>query len=98
MYGRMGSNGTEGRRGGGGGCFIATAAFGTATESHVGILTDFRDQYLHSCQFGRKFISTYYKYSPPVAHFISKHETLREIRGQIFPLDNSHVLLMLSRG
>ena len=59
MYGRMGSNGTEGRRGGGGGCFIATAAFGTTAESHVGILRDFRDQYLHSCQFGRKFISAY---------------------------------------
>jgi len=71
--------GTEGRRRGGGGCFIATAAFGTTAESHVGILRNFRDQYLHSCQFGRKFISTYYKYSPPVAHFISKHETLRAV-------------------
>jgi hypothetical protein len=73
------TGGAEGRRRGGGGCFIATAAFGTAAERHVGILTDFRDQYLHSCQFGRKFISAYYKYSPPVAHLISKHETLKAV-------------------
>jgi len=77
----------EGRRRGGGGCFIATAAFGSATEGHVGILTDFRDQYLHSCQFGRKFISAYYKYSPPVAHFISKHDTLKTVvRIALLPL------------
>ncbi len=71
--------GTEDRRRGGGGCFIATAAFGSPMERHVGILRDFRDQYLHSCQFGRKFISTYYRYSPPVAHLISKDETLKTV-------------------
>lgn len=79
--------GAEGRRRGGGGCFIATAAFGSATEGHVGILRDFRDQYLHSCQFGRKFISTYYRYSPPVAAFIEKHETLKTaVRIGLLPL------------
>ena len=74
-----GSSGNGGGGGGGGGCFIATAAFGSSMEKHVTILKDFRDNYLLPSTMGRIFVNTYYKYSPAVAHFIEKHETLRGV-------------------
>ncbi len=77
----------NGGGGGGGGCSIATAAFGSSMEKHVTILKDFRDNYLLPSTMGRMFVNTYYKYSPPVAHFIEKHETLRGlVRMGLMPL------------
>ena len=55
---------------GGGGCFIATAAFGTSMAKEVEILCKFRDKYLLSNNPGRKFVKLYYKYSPPIANRI----------------------------
>jgi len=63
--------------GGGGGCFIATAAYGSYMEPHVMTLRSFRDEYLLSNKLGRLFVDGYYKYAPPVADFIAKHETLK---------------------
>lgn len=63
--------------GGGGGCFIATAAYGSYMEPHVMTLRSFRDDYLLSNKLGRLFADGYYKYAPPVADFIAKHETLK---------------------
>jgi len=81
------SGGSSGGGSGGGGCFIATAAFGSPMEIHVTILKDFRDAYLHPCALGRVFVRTYYKYSPPLAHFIAKHEILKAvIRISLLPL------------
>jgi len=62
---------------GGGGCFIATAAFGTKKDVNVLILRDFRDRALSHSVFGRTIITIYYKISPPMADIISKHESLR---------------------
>jgi hypothetical protein len=58
-------------------CFIATAAFGSYLDPHVRALRDFRDKYLLTNALGRAFVSLYYKNSPPVAAYISRHETLR---------------------
>ena len=66
-----------GSGGGGGGCFVATAAFGSPMETHVTILKNFRDTYLLPCSLGRIFVRTYNKYSPPIANFIAKHDTLK---------------------
>ena len=76
-----------GAAGGGGGCFIATAAFGSKFEKHVQILRRFRDLYLMPYKIGRAFVNAYYKYSPPMADFIADHDTLRMIvRWSLLPL------------
>lgn len=61
------------------GCFIATAAYGSLIEPHVRILRNFRDKYLLNNALGKGFVKVYYKYSPPIANFISKHYNLRAI-------------------
>jgi hypothetical protein len=69
------------------GCFIATAAFGSKFEKHVQLLRRFRDLYLMPNRIGRSFVKLYYKYSPPMADFISKHDILRRlVRWSLAPL------------
>jgi hypothetical protein len=73
--------------GGDGACFIATAAYGSPVERHVTILEDFRDTYLLSNAVGRIIVKAYYKYSPPLARCIAKHETLKAaVRIGLMPL------------
>ena len=61
----------------GGGCFIATAAYGSYLDPHVYILRNFRDHYLLTNYFGKKFVEFYYRNSPPVAKFIAKNDILK---------------------
>ena len=73
--------------GGGSGCFIATAAYGSLMEPHVRILTQFRDQILLKHDYGKVFVKYYYKYSPAIANVIAKHDVLRFIvRWSLIPL------------
>jgi lysophospholipase L1-like esterase len=62
--------------GGGGGCFIATAGHGSAKETHVTVLKEFRDRFLLSNSVGKSLVSLYYTYSPPLAEHVAKNETL----------------------
>jgi len=64
---------------GGGGCFIATAAYGSLFEPHVEVLREFRDAFLLPSRIGKAFVETYYRYSPPVAGFIADNESLKAV-------------------
>ena len=72
---------------GGGGCFIATAAYGTALEPQVVLLKKFRDLYLLTNRPGSYFVQLYYNYSPPIADFIRQHDIIRlVVRVLLLPL------------
>jgi hypothetical protein len=60
-----------------GGCFIATAAYGSPLAEEVGILCEFRDRVLARSSPGRGFIRLYYLLSPQFAAFIGRHEILK---------------------
>jgi len=62
-----------------GGCFIATAAYGTDTARQLDILREFRDEVLLPNSLGAKLVSFYYRTSPPLADFISQHEAIRTV-------------------
>ena len=69
-----------------GGCFIATAAYGSPLHPHLDILRDFRDKYFMPNKFGQKLVGLYYKYSPYVAELIAKHKVLRiAVRIKLLP-------------
>ena len=60
-------------------CFVATAAYGSPMDKRLDSLRWFRDSYLLTNDFGRKFVAFYYEYSPPLANFIAEHESLKTL-------------------
>ena len=60
-----------------GGCFIATAAYGTPVHPHMEIFRNFRDRYLMNNKLSRAFVELYYKYSPFFAKIIAKNKLLK---------------------
>jgi len=62
-----------------GGCFIATAAYGTPTAEQIDVLREFRDVVLLESTAGSQFVALYYQFSPPVADFISGSNFLRTL-------------------
>jgi subtilisin family serine protease len=73
--------------GGSGGCFIATAAYGSPRAGAIHILRSFRDRYLIPHPIGRKSVDCYYRYSPPIAVFIADRPAIRRaVRIALHPL------------
>ena len=73
--------------GGGGGCFIATAAFGTPFAKEIGILRQFRDRILMKCDAGKRFVQWYYRHSPAAASYISQHPVIKFfVRALLYPV------------
>ena len=82
-----GDAGLAGGSGGGGGCFIATAAYGSPLAEEVWILRELRDTYLLKNICGKTIVYLYYKYSPSLAHHISRHHMARmTVRIGLYPL------------
>lgn len=65
-----------------GGCFIATAAFGTPMAREIQILRDYRDTVMMKNKLGRFLVDVYYAVSPPLADIIEDSRTLRFISRQ----------------
>jgi hypothetical protein len=73
----------------GSGCFIATACFGSEYAYQVEILRKFRDRFLISNWVGKKFISFYYRNSPPIANFLKNHSFFKKtVRIALIPIVN----------
>ena len=86
------ADGGDGKKGG---CFIATAAYGSPLHPHIDILRDFRDQYLMTNKVGQALVNFYYKYSPGIANFISKYKILKTaVRIHLRPLISLSYLIV----
>ena len=72
---------------GGGGCFIATAAFGSPMEPAVMVFRTFRDEILMDSSIGKDLVAFYQRTSPPFADCIRRHDSARQIvRACLLPL------------
>lgn len=67
-------------------CFIATAAYGSPMAEEIGVLRAFRDKYMLTNPVGQALVGLYYRNSPPVAQFITEHQSLKPlVRGALLP-------------
>lgn len=64
--------------GDGGGCFIATAAYGSYFEPKVEVFKNFRDVFLVKSLMGRIFIRSYYKISSVISRIVLNYEFLKK--------------------
>jgi len=72
---------------GGGGCFIATAAYGSYISPELVALRTFRDEALGTSAAGRSLIRFYYRNSPPLADGIKHSPAMRAlVRGALAPV------------
>jgi hypothetical protein len=60
-------------------CCTATAAYGTPMAKELGLLRQFRDEYLLTNPVGKTVADIYYSVSPPLAGFLSEHPGLKPI-------------------
>lgn len=62
-----------------GGCFVATAVYGSYDHPSVLVLREFRDHRLSESTLGRAFIRIYYRLSPPFAFYVGRRPLLRSL-------------------
>jgi len=75
-------------------CFIATAAFDSPMAGQVEILRQFRDKYLLTNDFGRKFVAWYYRNGPAAANYIKDKPLAKAaVRTALYPLIGFSLLL-----
>lgn len=59
-----------------GGCYVATAVYGSYEAPEVMVLRKFRDERLQRTVLGRNFIAVYYAVSPSLAQHLPKYRNL----------------------
>lgn len=70
-----------------GGCFIATAAYGSPLAGEVQLLRNFRDRHLLTNAPGRAFVAWYYRHAPAWAGSIEAHPWLKApVRAALIPV------------
>jgi hypothetical protein len=70
-----------------GGCFIATAAYGSSLAPQVDVLRTLRERYLRPYALGGVMIRVYETWSPPIADVIRSSDALRfAVRALLWPL------------
>ncbi len=90
-------DGTGGVSGGGGGCFIATAAYGTPMSNELGRLRAFRDRALLDSASGAAFADAYYRLGPAAAAWISQRPAARAAtRAVLAPIFNPIAAISLA--
>lgn len=62
-----------------GGCYIATAVYGSYDDPSVLVLRRFRDENLQSSALGRAFIRSYYAISPSLSRHFSSIQWLNKV-------------------
>jgi hypothetical protein len=62
-----------------GGCFIATAAYGSPIAPDVIVLSRLRDDVLLQSALGSILVDVYYSFSPPLASIVAHHDSLRRV-------------------
>ena len=62
-----------------GGCFVATAAYGSPMAHQVQWLRAFRDRILLAGRAGRAFVNWYYGWSPRAAGWLARHPIARKL-------------------
>lgn len=67
-----------------GGCFIATAAYGSSLAPEIDVLRSFREDILRPTHFGQWFIQFYEKFSPPMADWIARKPLAKVIVQKLF--------------
>jgi hypothetical protein len=67
-------------------CFVASAAYGTSMQKELGTLRRFRNRVLLAHDWGRTFVTKYYKYGPYAARYIHDKPVLRAVsRAALWP-------------
>lgn len=94
------TSGDDGDDNGGLHCAIATAAHGSPLEPRVKVLREFRDRFLLPNKVGKAFVRLYNTYSPPIAEFIARHDSVQAVvRGGLLPfIGVSWLVLKLGMG
>jgi uncharacterized protein (TIGR03437 family) len=81
-----------------GGCFIATAAFGSDMAGQVQLLRLFRDRLLLPRSWGRSFVNWYYSWSPVAASWLRDHPFMRRLTRAALILPVAFAWLSLRTG
>lgn len=81
-----GGSGSDGEMvGEGGGCLVATAAYGSEMSGHVQMLREVRDLKVAGTESGRAFLglfnTVYYSFSPQVADHMRENQAFRSVVG-----------------